>query len=292
MKTLLILLILVSMVFSFACSGSNNPTNPNPNPDPDPDPDPVSNQNIPGNFYSEIIDETYLTMLSLPDNYNANDPQGYHVVFVFDAEELFAIADASITTLSNLGTILPTILIGIRNPSMEARARDFTYPRRRAVDNNSGGGENYYQFLKTELLPFIDSAFNTQGQHGRTLIGWSLTAQYTLWNLFKYRPGSEPLLFKNYLPIAPGALNWAEDNIFTMEESMSQAINNNLPANIYITIGSTETDLMDYWLRMDSVLDLRNYNNYNYSDSIYPGLNHRSVRQPSITDGLEWFFGL
>jgi predicted alpha/beta superfamily hydrolase len=279
--TVLLCCILVLSI-SFGCSDSN-PSNSNPDPTP-------LNQHIPGQFYSEVIDDTYVTMLSLPDNYNSSNPQGYHVIYLHDADMWFDDAVDIISELTGNNTIPQVILIGIRTPSESVRLRDFYYPHRISVPE-SGGGENYYEFLKTELIPFVDSAFNTQGQNGRTLVGWSAAGYFTLWNLFKYRPPTEPLMFKNYLSINPGWLDFASFNLLIMENQMSQVINNNLPVNLYATIGGLEAaESLNNFNTIDSMLDSKTYLNFNYHGIVLNGTNHFTVVPPSIDDGLTWLF--
>jgi predicted alpha/beta superfamily hydrolase len=289
-KSLIVCLVLPLLIVYFGCSGSNNPTNPNPDPDPEPFP-----TNIPGYFYSENVVDTYLTDLSLPAGYDPNNSQGFHTIYILDSDRWFNVADSVINDLVNATTIPPVILIGIRSPSAATRGRDFYHPRLRSMPPpDNGHADNFYNFLKLELIPFADSAFNTQGQNGRTLIGWSASGYFTLWNLFHYNPPSEPLMFKNYLSISPGSIWWSDYNILDLIESTASASSNNIPANLYTTLEEfvIDTSIAD-WHWIDSVFESKSYNNFNYQGQYFPGTEHfTTIPAPSISHGLTWFFGL
>ena len=292
MKNPIRILILLMIIFCFGCSSSNSPTNSNPNPNPNPNQFP---KNIPGYFYSENVIDTYITDLALPDGYDQNNSQGYHTIYLLDSDRWFDIADSVIGELVNTSTIPPVILIGVRSPSEQTRARDFFYPHMRSQGPSNGHADNFYNFLKLELIPFVDSAFNSQaGSNGRTLIGWSGSGYFVIWDLFNYNPPSEPLMFHNYLTISPGSFWWDNYNIIDMIDSSAASSNNNIPANLFMTIGEFETDtLIIEWNMMDSIFSSKPYTNFNYQSQYFQGTEHFStIPAPSISSGLTWFFGL
>jgi predicted alpha/beta superfamily hydrolase len=283
-------ILLLVIFLTFGCSNNkiNNISGPV---------DEIRPKNIPGLYYSENVDDNFRIYLDLPDGYDSNSSQGYHVVYLLDGDWYF---DGSHERLPNGGTvgiisnltsegIIPKIIIvAIGYPAENLRQRDFLYPH---YDNNpiSGGGENFYNFLKEELIPKVDSLFNTQRSQGRTLIGHSYGGYFTMFSLFHYRP-TEELLFNNYIAISP-ANYYRGYYLKTMDNLMALEINNTLPLNLYMTVGDLE------WAPMQNGIDTfvnrfnsRNYDDFHFNWRRYINLNHGTVVRPSISDGLIWLF--
>jgi predicted alpha/beta superfamily hydrolase len=290
-KLVLILVTLSFLLLFLGCSGKN-PHNSNNEPNQD-----STSQNIPGLFYSEIIDDNFIVYLDLPDGYDVNLSQGYHVVYLLDGDWYF---DGShyrlpnggtvsiVESLTSDGTIPDVIIIAIGYPGDNLRQRDFLYPYN-SSNPISGGGEDFYNFLKDELIPVVDNRFNTQGNQGRTLIGHSYGGYFAMFSLFHYRPTGQ-ILFNNYLAISP-ANYYRSFHLKTMDNLMALEINNNLPLNLYMSVGSLEWDPMQEGIdTFVNRFNSRNYNNFDFNWVRYSNLNHGTVVRPSITDGMTWFF--
>lgn len=254
-------------------------------------------KNIPGLYYSENVDDEFIIYLNLPSGYNDSVSEGFHVVYLLDGDWYFdgsheRLPDGGtvgiLSELSVDGTIPEVILVAIGYPEENLRQRDFLYPY--ASSNPiSGGGENFYNFLKDELIPQVDSMFNTQMNEGRTFIGHSYGGYFALFSLFHYRPG-DPVLFNNYLAISP-ANYYRNYYLKTMDNLMALEINNTLPLNLFMTVGDLE------WTPMQNGIDTfvnrfdsRNYNDFDFEWNRYINLNHGTVVRPSIIDGMTWFF--
>lgn len=252
---------------------------------------------IPGYFDSQIINRTFKTYLYAPEDYLQFNPDRYHVIYLLDADWYF---DGSHYRLPNGGLIqivkdlqqefnFPEVLIvGIGYPDENWRQRDFLFPKD-PISDISGGGEYFYQFLKTELIPVVDSRFKTQGANGRTLIGHSYGGYFTMFSLLHYRPDEE-MLFNNYLAISPS--NYYHDfYLKLMDDTVAYECDNILPLNLYMSVGSNEWDPMQNGFdTMVTRFNYRNYDSFNFKSARYSGLNHGTVVRPSLTNGLKWLF--
>jgi predicted alpha/beta superfamily hydrolase len=295
-KSLFPILVLL-IFFSIECSKTSVNSNNNPNSDPL-----TTNQNIPGIFYSEYVDDEFFIFLDLPEDYSDTTSKGFHVVFLLDGNWYF---DGSHDRLPNGGTVgilsnltsedaIPSVItVAIGYPEFpknhyDLRRRDFFYPHD-ASRPTSGGGDNFYRFLKDELIPKVDSQFNTQEANGRTLIGHSGGGYFALYSLFQYRSIDEPL-FINYLAISPS--NWYHNYyVVTLERLMSLEISNTLPSNLYMSIGGLEESAMQIGFdTIVSIFNSRNYNEFEFYGNRYRNGTHGSVVRPSIADGMTWFF--
>jgi len=140
------------------------------------------------------IDSVYST--TLKENrkiwvYTPNDDPGnkqhYPVLYLLDGEGHFQSVAGMIQQLSqvNGNTIVPEmIIVGIPNTD---RTRDLT-PTHITSDlpmmdsgfsKNTGGGENFAAFLEKELIPYIDSKYQTQPFRllvGHSFGGWQRPA--------------------------------------------------------------------------------------------------------------------
>ncbi|HEY1063343.1 MAG TPA: alpha/beta hydrolase-fold protein [Daejeonella sp.] len=138
---------------------------------------------------STILGEERNLYISLPPGYDTINTK-LPVIYVLDAEYRFGIAQ-SIQTYFNITTkIPPAILVGIANPTKEARSRDYL------PQSYGGQAEKFSKFLSTELFQYIQK--NYKANETRYLVGHShggVFAVYTLLN--------EPNLFEGYIAIDP-----------------------------------------------------------------------------------------
>ncbi|GAB5408526.1 MAG: hypothetical protein BalsKO_08910 [Balneolaceae bacterium] len=138
---------------------------------------------------SKVLDEERQIYISLPAGYDTLSTK-LPVIYVLDAEYRFGIAQ-SIQSYFNITTRIPqAILVGIANPSREARERNYL--------PTSYGGEahNFTDFLIQELFPFIEGKYSTTQK--RYLAGHShggVFVLYTLLNNSDY--------FEGYIAIDP-----------------------------------------------------------------------------------------
>lgn len=128
------------------------------------------------------------------------------------------------------------ILVGIENVD---RKRDFTFH----TDNTelqqsfptAGHSDQFIQFLESELRPYIDQHFKTNGTN--YLIGQSLGGLLASEVLLK-----KPHLFSHYLIVSP-SLWWDETSLLRQAPSLakSQTIS---PVHVCISVGDKEHPIM------------------------------------------------
>lgn len=180
---------------------------------------------------SKILGETRKILVSLPDNYSADEK--YPVSYILDGESLFADCSNVINYLANKGVIPQMISIGIININ---RSLDLTH----TVDSTSnfkpnGGGKKFESFLINELIPNIEKNYNTAPY--RLLIGHSISGLFSI-NLLLNNSSS----FNSYLVIDP-ALWWNNMSLLSEAKQKLQTsqfadkkfylgIANSLPADI------------------------------------------------------------
>ena len=130
--------------------------------------DPVSDdvnpsriQNVPGWFWSEEIGASVNIRLLLPPSYDSDTSGRYPVIYHLDADWYFSgssrIEDGGISglvsRLTHSGSIPEVILVGVcelDENGVNRRGRDF-----------HGSRENFFRFLKNELIPYMDLHYRT-----------------------------------------------------------------------------------------------------------------------------------
>jgi len=151
-------------------------------------------------IYSKVLNEDRVIYIHTPVNYK--EMENIPVVFVLDAYSQFKQTVSTIDYISNGAQgndIIPSsIVIGITNPN-----RDFEFTPIKGLTNpdptsklNTGGAPLFLEFITNELIPHLDSTYNTCDH--RTLIGHSLGGLFVFHVLLE-----KPEYFTNYLTIDP-----------------------------------------------------------------------------------------
>ncbi|NHJ31753.1 MAG: alpha/beta hydrolase [Asgard group archaeon] len=261
---------------------------------------PNKEQNVPGMFYSFNVDDNYQIYVALPSNYNPSDSKRYPVIYLLDGDWYF---DGShwrigkggvkgiISRYAETGEMPEAILVAIGYPSRNNRERDFLYPADPWFSLPSGGGMKFYSFIKDELIPKVDAEYKTNITYGRTIIGHSHGAYFSLFSLIKSEL-NDTSLFKNFLLVSTTVFYYNE-YLLNQESSLFEKTNGTLAVNIRISVGENELSILVHsFERLKSRLLDRNYTGMNFDYQLYKDKHHRSVVEPSFNDGLKWLFSL
>ncbi|MHA1476197.1 MAG: alpha/beta hydrolase, partial [Promethearchaeota archaeon] len=242
-------------------------------------------------LYSNNVEDNYTIYVSLPDGYDPNQTIGYHVIYLLDGDWLFGgsyptlIGEGGIAKLvydlGNSGAIPQSILVAIGEISIEDgvnnRNRDFLYEP-----------FNFFNFIKDELIPYIDNNYNTNPESGRTLMGHSHGGFFTMYALCQYN--NTP--FTNFIS-SSGDFTKEDGLIYTEESLMHERIEADLNLNVslYMGVGGVEEYRFEESNReMTEILNNRSYVNFKFHSEVYLELIHEDVAYPNMNDGLQWVF--
>jgi len=254
-------------------------------------------------LFSDALNESREFWVKLPENYHPNGHTKYPVVYLLDG---FSLKNNLEAVYNNYwGHYLPhMILVGVSNRTN--RTRDLTISkinerRGSAMNVETGGADNFKQFIEKELIPYIDKTFPTTPY--RTLIGHSYAGLFTLDMLINNKH-----LFKNYIAIDP-SIEWDNQKLLIQakeklksESFKGKSLFVSLAAeqlhmqNHSITIDNIMKDTSEYTLFARSIIDFSNFTNsqkqngLNFSWKVYPEDLHGTVPLPSIRDGLVFLF--
>ena len=265
-----------------------------------------SNENkleVVDSVFSNILNESREFWVKLPENYNPESDVKYPVIYLIDG---FSLKNNLETVYNNYwGHYLPhMILVGISNSNN--RTRDLTISqvktrRGGSVDTETGGADDFEEFLKKELIPFIDSKYPTTSY--RTLIGHSYGGLFTINEFLKNNS-----VFKNYLAIDP-SLEW--DNQLIINQAKQKLKTEDFTGkSLFISLAAEQLHMQDESITMDNIMNdttefslfarsiiefsnlasIQKQNGLKFAWKVYPEDLHGTVPLPAIRDGLIFLF--
>lgn len=150
-------------------------------------------------LHSEIAGTNYEIRVRVPDSYGTSDRR-YPVLYLLDGDLLFGLA-TDIVRYLEWGRLSPEVIIvapaygSVHSPDnggTNMRNRDFS-----VFSSQSGfvpgGGERFLQFVRTELIPYVEREFRSDPAD-RTLVGFSRGGDFAIYTLFH-----APDLFGRYV---------------------------------------------------------------------------------------------
>lgn len=177
-------------------------------------------------IHSQVLDEERTIVVALPAGYEVGSVS-YPVLYLLDGVQNLSHVVGSVDVLTRTGAMPPVIIVGVKS---ENRMRDFT-PSSVEGAPYSGGGQKFLDFLRTELIPYIDAQYRTHSY--RLLEGHSLAGLFVA-STFMERPQ----LFDAYIVMSP-ALWWNNEEMKGRANSFFAA-NAELDKAIYFGIGASD----------------------------------------------------
>ena len=236
--------------------------------------------------YSEALNEEREVWVGLPSNYDST--VRYPTLYVLDAESQFDITLSLTKELAHNGKIPEHIVVGIPRIDETNRFKDLTFSNthvnaygeadssiaRTFNVQNTGGGNLFFKYLRDDVVPFIQGAFNSNGFD--VLIGHSLSGYFGAYIMTLDSP------FEAYQLYDPSFWYNNGDVINHYFETVERG----LRSNVFITTALEGTSIPFHVRMHDSLNRVLMSDGINTQLKIYPDENHGSVRLPSLIDGL------
>ena len=244
---------------------------------------------------SDYVNDNFKLFITLPENYDPERETPYPVLYFSDGNYLnddFAYPGQkgfikSISEFYKTGNVPEVIIVCIGYPSNQ----DVTQIRYRDLYMDWDGSCNYLDFMQYELIPHIDSTYNTDDAN-RFYLGFSVGGRLSLNMALRY---SDPAnrIFKGMLASDPALFDNGDygngKTVFDFEFEHAHTIDS-LPVNLLITTGTTQ--YTNNVTRLNDTLKTRNYKGFKYSVIRYPYASHNEVWYPSYKEALYWFFNM
>tara|TARA_R110002096_G_scaffold416576_3_gene619622 strand:+ start:63629 stop:64813 length:1185 start_codon:yes stop_codon:yes gene_type:complete len=239
-------------------------------------------------LHSNVLNEDRPYWLSLPANFDPEKP--YPVIYMTDGDLSFHFASGMLKQLAATGKIPDIILVSIPNTD---RNRDLT-PTHTEVDSQgkqqsflktTGGGDNFIEFIKTELSSRIEENYTTS--KFRIYIGHSFGGLLVTHAFLEHSD-----FFNAFLAIDPSL--WWDDRVMNRNllEKISQKRSHN--STYYMSSANNDNPLGNTMLEpqmqfMDS-LTRWDTDTLNVKREYFSNDNHGSVDLISVYNGLQFIF--
>ncbi len=157
---------------------------------------------------------------------------------------------------------------------------------RRTTDYRLPGASNFYAFVTTELIPFIELKYRID-PGTRTLAGHSYGGFFAVMALLEDRPASR--YFENFISQDIATFD-QEASLFAMEQALFTASAGNLPGTTLIlssdTSGGFHSQVESVYQRFLS----RNYQGLDLQRIPAYALGHQGMFEPSFRDSIRRVF--
>ena len=169
---------------------------------------------------------------------------------------------------------------------IKKRTRDYT-PKALGEEFSKGGGaDNFYEFIKDSLMPFVDLKFNTKGSE-KTLYGHSFGGLFALFALLK-----NDGLFDDFF-IASPSLWWGESLILKQAVSNGKFEDKIKAKFVNLSVGELEkragkTD-KEGLLKASDLAEILKNSEISYRFKIYENQTHGSVIPLNLKDILNHY---
>lgn len=246
-------------------------------------------------IHSKALKQDREIIVYTPIDYDYRKNEYFNVIYVFDSHnrEFFDYTSSIISFLTD--NTKSFIVVGITSPYNEkldyARNNDLlpVLETENSIDRYgkySGNADQFFDFVSTEIIPYVDSHYRTLNQ--RIAVGHSLSASFVLYSFIK-----NPDLFNDYIAISP---NLAYDN----DKLANKLVNfdySKLNRLTYLYL-SNANEGIDYWKKWKSARD----NVYSFFNQTlenkklkvqikeFPENNHWNTFPPSLNKAFDFYF--
>ena len=222
---------------------------------------------------------TYDITVQLPEDYSISS-KPYPTMYVLDAKQDDNFIGLKCKKISAEYNTQNVIVIGIRYNQSDDRAIDYTPTE---TSYGKGGGLLFMNFIKRELIPAVQAAYNVDTlRANRIIIGHSFGGLLGAYAFTKHNE-----VFGNYLLLSP-SLFYDESVILKYEQQGRESIKSKKQL-VFIGAGSTENGL----LPANNLLYERLKSFYPFTKTTFelvPGLGHTSSKNIDIENALNFYF--
>ncbi len=224
--------------------------------------------------FSKVLQQQRRYQLSLPERYQSSDRR-YAVLYLIDADFQFEHVAATVRQLARAGRIAPLIVVGVATNGTSDYQHKTSWLT--ADLPGSGGAAAMLQYLRTELLPVINTQYRTSGK--QALLGYSLGGLLSLQALLQGE-GS----YSAFYALSPSV--WLDNQ--SIISRFSRAALTTLPASRLFISLANEAGMGVQELR--SQLQQQAPATLQWQFAHFPAETHYSMALPALTAALQWDF--
>lgn len=244
---------------------------------------------------SKVLNEDRKIYIYTPPVDTLLPDKRYPVLYVLDGDNHFSLIAEYCRYLSrwDVNVIPEMIIVGIPNTN---RTRDLT-PTNSIIDydgkpdtssnsrfKSSGGGNNFLQFIGTELIPYVDAHYKTQPF--KIFSGHSFGGITTINCLL-----TQPDMFGAYIAISP-SLWWDKGYLLSLadEKLKNDRVVNKMIFYSDADEGMSEPSFHTNLLKFDSIINQRKIAGLDHKYANYPEDTHMTEPVKAYYDALRFIF--
>ncbi|HWB25134.1 MAG TPA: alpha/beta hydrolase-fold protein [Chitinophagaceae bacterium] len=231
-------------------------------------------------LYSGNLKEMRHIEVLFPEEYKQGSPEKYEVLYCLEGISDFVRLEYNM--LKGEGFIPRLVLVGINdtwNNGVNNRDRDFTPTH---VYGETGSADKMLQFVKNELLPYVEQHYPVQ-HTGNTLYGGSLSGLFAVYTFLK-----EPGLFTSFIAVDP-SLWW--DNFYP-DQLAASVFARSAPLNNTLWLAGREGSAFQAMgiAGMDSLLANAAPVGLRWKRRLYDNETHFTTQFKGLWDGLKFSY--
>jgi predicted alpha/beta superfamily hydrolase len=242
-------------------------------------------------IHSTVLNEDRKVYIHCPKLDSSDINKRFPVLYLLDGENHFELLSQYVDYLSrpDVSAMPKIIVVGIPNTK---RVRDLT-PTQSILDyegkpdtagwyKSSGGNENFFEFIKKELMPMIDSHYKTQGY--KLFAGHSFGGISSINCMLTH-----PDMFDAYIAVSPSfwwdneyLLKWAEKKLksgSTLKKKLFYCDGNE---------GGSDSFFHKGLLKFDSIIAEKKIVGLDYKYNYFPNEMHMTVPIVAYLDALRF----
>lgn len=234
-------------------------------------------------LYSTALNEHRNIRIILPKGYNPDSKKKYDVIYIIDGERLAEILSAIHDKTSEWKIIPKCIIVGVNNKYISGvtqRNRDLlpTHIDRIPL---SGEADNYIDFFKNDLIPYINNKYSTTNK--RILFGHSHGGTFSMYTFIK-----SPRLFTSYILADPSL--WWDDNYVVKFAEKKLSLIPHLETSLFISGREGDSYITMGISKMNKTLKNSTFKENNWKSSAYKNETHFSIVLKTAYDGLKFVY--
>lgn len=144
------------------------------------------------NYQSDYLKDIRDISIYLPKGYEKDSITNFPLTVVLDGEQLFDLYVGAANYFASLDQAPEQIVVGVA--MSETRRRDVSFDEENG--QLTASGKKFYQFIKNELLPYVEANYKTSPY--LTIVGKGLSG-----NFVNYFLQEKNLIFNSYISISP-----------------------------------------------------------------------------------------
>jgi predicted alpha/beta superfamily hydrolase len=235
---------------------------------------------------SSSIDQEFKLHVYLPAGYT-DSTRVFPVVYLTDSDAYFGYFRSLAGNL-HYGNMIPeVVIVGIAYEEdvqsyMRNRERDLL-PAAVANHPGSGNAEAFVEFMRDELLPFVESQYRVD-PGDRTIVGMSAGATFALYVLC-----TSPGLFDRYVIVSP-YLIYGQEILLELHDAYARG-HDSLPAHVYTAMGELEPPYaLGPWNKLIENIDERDYADLELKREVLQRLSHMDIVFTAYVNGMKEVF--